>query len=468
MKQQFQPGGQASYSPTPSSALEVFHLENMDRDPDGFWRPRWGLKYLDSYAGAITHLSAHPNGAAVMLIYNSGNLAYWVNSVSKGDLDTGWPTTPVKACAAPGASDIWLAHKAAISSDSPAGLYQVNSSYIDAAVAGAPNGTWVETHNRVLFSINSQTNIVSWSDYDDHTTWPAANDSNKMPGSITAEALCESANNRSILFGQQGLTEVNGGSDAEISFSQMERLAVAMPAYCITKCGNIIIFLTPGPRFHKVEFGKAKPISQPVAKDLRSYPSITSLRSWYDATRNYFCVTNLSTNYTHIYSIAEDKWLGFWTYGDTQNQDIVGGACLTGANDQPYSLEYVYANTLLHRWDSTLYKDELTSTPGDAVSFRCAIEAKPDNGGNQAALKRCRSIYADVSGSWTWYLKHRNTVDGAWTTTTWGSTSGPGNITAPAKYEFREWTLRGVASSASDVKFRAVTADIQIVSEAKR
>ena len=466
MKQDFRPG-YASYSSTPSLPTEVFHLENMDRDVDGFWRPRWGLKYLDGYAGDITHLSAHPDGDAVMLIYNGGNLAYWVSPSTKGNLDTGWPTSFVKAAWAPGANPLWLAHKAGVTGADNS-LIKVDGSYSLNTVSGAPTGNWVANHNRVVFSIKNSTGIIRWSDYDDFATWPSGNDANKMPGSMTAEAIIDYGNNRSILFGQQGLTEVTGGSDDEISFAQLQNIAVAMPCHVITKCGDCIIFLVPGPRFVKFQGGRIQTISQPIAKDLRSYPSLTNLRCWHDAGRNYFCVTNLSTKYTHIYSVDEDRWLGFWTYSSDQGEPILGGASLTGANDQPYVLEFASAGERLCRWDSTLYKDEVDATPSNAVSFRCAIEAKPENSSDQRSLKRLRSIYADVAGSWTIYLKYRNTVDAAWTTVEWGTCTGPANITPPARYEFREWTLRAVANSASDVRFRSLSAEVQPVSEAKR
>lgn len=467
-EQPFKPGF-GTYSASPSSQMELYDIENMDRDPDGFWRPRWGLKFLHDFAGDITHISPHPTTQAVMLIYNSGTLAYWKTDDTTADLDTGWPTSFVKACSAPaGAADVWAAHKAGVNSTAGA-LTIVNSSYVDSTVAAAPNGNWVETHNRILFSINNLAKTIAWSDYDDYLTWPAANDANKMPRTGGPEAIVDYGNDRSILFGQNGLTEVTGGADDEISFAQLQNISVAMPAHVITKCGDCIIFMAPGPKLMKFQYGRVSRIDWPVNKDFRSWPSMTSLRCWHDASRNYFCVTNLSSYKTHIYSLDEDKWLGFWTYGAAQDESIVGGCSMTGANDQPYALEYVYVNDMLMRFDSTKTKDAIDATSGNDESFRCAIQARPTNLENQSTKKRLRSVYADVRGEWTITLQYRNNVDDSWTSVTWGTITGAGTIDPPARYEFREFTLRATANSggATTPIFRSLTPNIQIVSRDK-
>lgn len=473
METNFKPGN-ASYSSTPTQATEVFRLENMDRDVDGMYRPRWGMEHLQSFASACTHLSRHPNGHALMVIYAGGKLGYYnLTDSTLTELATGWPTTPVKAATAPGAPATWVAHKAGISSDTPGSLYEVDDTGTYAIVTDAPVGTWVETHNRILFSLNTDTNVIRWSDYDDYLVWPVANDATKMPGSMGAEAMVPYSNNRSVIFGQAGLFEVTGSVPEDIGFAQLQNLAVAMPATVIIRCGDCILFLCPGPRLLKFQFGRCTRIDWPVNKDFRALNSITDLRAWHDAGRNLFCLTDTAATpmTTYLYSLEEERWVGTWTAMDDGTEPIMGGASLTGANDQPYVLEYVALGLRLCRWDPTLYVDD--TGPSTSEAFWCRIETRPSNLDDQRSLKRIRGIYCDVSGLWYIKLKYRNTADAAWTTVDWGGTTGPGMIPAPSRIECREFTIFAEAPSntgtpATQPRFRALSVDVQTVSRAKR
>lgn len=237
-------------------------------------------------------------------------------------------------------------------------------------------------------------------------------------------------------------------------------------AACFARCRDRLFYLSPGPSIFLVGGGLQR-VDQPIFSLLkRESADVSDYQMFYDPLIDCLCVAPYVSggpNYTYLYSIAESRWIGIYSHADDERSicKAVNAGGLTDDDEEyrnrsPFACVVVAAGDLLSHYDSSVYGDELAAdTP---TAFPCALETAPE-GADQSpfVLKQLLGVYVDGTGTWTVKLKTRD-GGGAYTTTTIGSVSAPGWVHASLEtLSYSERIIRCEASSASGVRIKSMT-----------
>lgn len=464
-------------------------IQNLTKDSDGSWIPRFGLKLIKDYAHRIAMLGAAYQAKSDI----QRHVIYVVTEepkLYKGSLNTIASDTGTSLDASLASGDFSREQKNASvavgTSENPT-LTERRVCFAWQGIGGFDDPqVYDQTGNKVVtggaddvkgipFAHGNtlcflQKATIAWAKYGD------AYDLTNFDSYFTFLPP-EIGEGVGAFYWQEDVTYILGTTGAAImQGSPLEqslrfRVLTAPPAAlgsaaCFARCRDRLFYLSPGPSIFLVG-GGLKRVDEPIFSLLKKESAdVSNYQMFYDPLIDALCVAPFVSggpNYTYLYSLAEQKWIGVYSHADPTRS--IGKAVNAGGltnddaeyrNRSPFACVAVAAGDLLSHYDSNVYGDELTA--GSATAFTCALETAPD-GAMQSPFvyKQLLGVYVDGTGTWTVKLKVRD-GGGAYTESTIGSVSAPGwvhaSLDTPA---YSERIIRCEASSASGLRIKSMT-----------
>lgn len=464
-------GGLARAGVDPS---EAYWLENWQILRDGIYRPRFGLKWVKTMSGAVTDLSkAAGYNHNLMVISNSGSLDQLnIETEVLTNAGTGWPTTPISKCLAPGLTgNRWVGCKSPIGG-AVGTLYTWDGTTL--AALTCDQGNWVACHAdfavRVASGSTDPALAIQWSALGDVTNWPAQNARGPIPQMGTTDCVLPYSASESILLGPYGFGTLRGRNPDRPAWEMGENALLLTPMHLAVQCRDRIIIPAAGPSLLEyVPPGVPRRIELPLGLDLLLAQGGANLRAWYNPTLNLYCLTDKTQHHTYLYSIDLARWLGVWTHAGGSSFDLLGqadvdqGASTVDAATMPWGKSFLAAGSLILQIDPSIVTDAVSNIGNTA--FTCKVETQPSSGGDPSAHKQLNGIEVEGVGSYTPYYRYRDPGAGTWTTVT-EPTPGAWTFTAPGRFDFplssvtyRERVVGISATAASTLRFKSILVD---------
>lgn len=479
--------GSAGLVLLPGEKTQSPWIQNLTKDTDGSWIPRFGLKLIKDYGSRI---------AALGCIYQAKSdvqrhVIYAVTEepkLYKGALNAIASDTGTTIHASLASGDFSGEQKNAVvavgTSSNPTSTlkrvvysWQGIGGFADAqiydqvgakvtfdgstAVKGVPFA-----HGNTLCVIQKAT--ILWAKYGDAYDFTDLTYYTYLPPEI-GEGIGAMywQEDVSYIFGTQGAAIMQGSPlEQSLRFRVLTAPAAALgSAACMARCRDRLFYMAPGPSIYLVG-GGLKRIDANIFSLLKTGGDISNYQMFYDPLVDCLCVAYFVSggpNYTYLYSLEENKWVGVYVHA---NDDLsickavnAGGLTDDDAeyrNQSPMAAVVVAAGDTLAYYDSAVYGDELTA--GVTTAFPCALETAPEGADQTPFLDRqLRSVYVDGTGTWTIKLKVRD-GGGAYSTTTIGSVSAPGWVHASLESPvYKERIIRAEADSASTLRMKSLT-----------
>lgn len=478
-------GGFAYY---PNAREVAPTIQNLMRDHDGSWRPRYGLDLLRAMPARIAMLHG-----AYQATTNK-HMIYMLTQESKlyeGDLTAIGTATPIDMSAL-----IPLAN--------------FNSEFKNAAVCVGTSSNPTATEKRLLFSFPGfgvanqqvydqdggkvtdvsvadvkgapfthgntsmvvQKTTLAWSAYGDAYSWNLSTDYTYVPPEIgEGVAGVYWQNDISYVAGTTGWASITGSRPSEARYQVLNIPPIAGPAPThLARCRDRIFYLASGPAIYMLGAG-VKRIDEPIYPVLSTYGDASYFTLFYDPLIDCLCVTPLvdqtvysgRANDTFLFNLTEERWIGTYRHADStkgiSKAHLIGpvtNSTTVPRNAPPFGAVVVAASDLLQVYDFDLYADD--NSAGTATSFTCALEAGPDGIDQYPHVdKQLLDVYIDGSGTWTVKAKYRDAAGEAYTEVTLGTVAAPGWVYAdPEMPTYKERIIRIEASSASNLRVRMV------------
>ena len=441
-------------------------------DRDGTYRPRWGHRWLTTFAaGEIRHLSRIGGyNAYLMLIAGTDLQRVHVESLSASGLDSGWPTSPIAATIAVTSSgeNVWIACKTAIGGN-PNTLYKYVNGGALTAIASPSTGNYVGMHGYFAVKCKSgytDNTALRWSDLGDVDTWQVTSAKQPPPEIRTVDAIVPFSQRESLLFGPGGVASMVGTAVDSMSFQPISNVPIVTPMYHLCKCRDAVYFLSPGFQICRYRHpGVVERIDAPLNRLLDDAAGTSNLRSWYDPQTNCYVLWDRTSYTGYNFSIDQQRWVGATTFAVASTNmlgyvEIDQGASALDEATQPWGKGFVSAGARLLQVDPSLYTDGTGS--GTTSAYTCRVETKPGFGGYDPTVeKQCREVHVYGTGDWTVKLKSRSGPDASWTTTTLGTVTAPGRVYPSLSNmpSYTERTFLCEASSASGVRWASIAVD---------
>lgn len=505
--------GTGGFNVTPTDASQTPWLENMVSDPDGTWRPRYGLKWLKDYPGVyITMLSSwyHQSSSLQYLSFSTvSNSEHYLRHVNPSPLinfsnPSAFINRDVSATVDPGSispdlrsTSVAIGVPASSSANVKMFYSHVNSnsfqsseaiqSYTDVANQefmtdpSAKNISGLVYVQGFLWSHSYHVlcldgDIVRWCDYSDINSWPLAN-YKRLHGNygrgIAAAAL---SGNTSFIFCENGVLQLFGDIAARFRWAPSDIPTCVSPHGCVVSTGDKIFYMSPGPKLCVIGSDKSPRFDYAIAKDLREVDNVADLSAFYDPLHDAYCLSGRFAGgqaRTYLFDATEESWKGVFTYGDTGESFALHKAVNVGPRQDPakdyYNTTTPFAsvilaaisdegNSRLLTWDSTLFVDETSGSTSEG--FTCAIESSPAVGDDVFYDKVICDVYGEVHGTWEVKLYSRSDPYSSWNVASLGSISefSPWIHVDPYSADvYKERKIRLEASSTEGLRVRRVS-----------
>lgn len=476
MKERVTPG-RSGLARAGTSQDEAYWLENWQILRDGVYRPRFGLRHVKTMSGAITDLSkAAGYNANLMVISNSGSLdQVHVETGVVVNAGTGWPTSPISKCLAPGPSGaLWLGCKSAIGG-SVGDVCSWNGATL--TTLACDDGNWVACHAdfavRLASGEDDPALAIQWSALGDATDWPVQNARSPIPQMGSSDALLPYSASESVILGPYGFGTLRGRNPDRPAWEMGQNALLLTPMHLAVQCRDRIIIPGAGPTLLEyIPPGLPRSIQLPLGLDLLLAQGGANLRAWYNPTLNLYCLTDKTQHFTYLYSIDQARWIGSWKHAGGSSFDLLGqadidqGASAVDASTMPWGKSFLAAGSLILQMDPSYYKDATSSTLD--APFVCTVETQPRSG-EPSAHKVLNGIEVEGYGLFTPYYKFRQGPQAPWTTVT-EPNPGDWEFTAPGRFDFpltsntyREVVVGLTAEAHQDLRFKSIVIDEDVV-----
>jgi len=462
-------------------------IQNMTRDTDGSWIPRFGLKLIKDYPSRIAMLAsayqpksdvqrhvlyvvteepkiysgslntiAYDGGSSLDAGLNSGDFSGEQKNASVAVGTSSNPTATLKrVCFS------WQG----IGGFSDAQVYDQTGNKVQTGGGSDVKGIPFAHGNTLCFL---QKATIAWSAYGD------AYDLTDFDSFYTYLPP-EIGEGVGAFYWQEDVSYIIGTTGAAImQGSPLEqslrfRVLTAPPAAlgsaaCFARCRDRLFYLAPGPSIFLVG-GGLKRVDEPIFSLLKGNGDVSNYQMFYDPLIDALCVAVYIVNgpcYTYLYSLAENKWIGLYSHSDESRciGKAVNAGGLTDDDDEyrnrsPFATVAVAAGDLLEYYDSETYGDD---TGGGVSSFTVALETAPEGADEFPFVdKQLLDVYLDGTGDWTVKVKTRD-GGGSYTTTTIGTVTAPGWVHASLSSPvYKERIVRAEASSSSGLRLKSMT-----------
>lgn len=463
-------------------------IQNLVKDTDGSWIPRFGLKLIKDYSARIAMLgSAYQPKSGIqrhVLYVVTEEPKLYKGSLNTIASDTG--TTPHASLTSGDFSNEQKNASVAVgTSDNPTATekrvcfsWQGIGGFADAQIYDQTGGK-VQTgggtdvkgipfaHGNTLCFLQKATiawtaygNAYDLTDFDSFYTYLPPEIGEGVGAFYWQEDV-------SYIIGTTGACIMQG---SPLEQSLRFRVLTAPPAAlgsaaCFARCRDRLFYLAPGPSIFLVGGGLQR-VDQPIFSLLKGNGDVSNYQMFYDPLIDCLCVAIYVSGgpcYTYLYSLAENKWIGLYSHAD--NTRCIGKAVNAGGltnsdsayrNRSPFATVAVAAGDLLEYYDSETYGDDTAAATNTA--FPVALETAPEGAEEFPFIdKQLLDVYVDGTGDWTVKVKTRD-GGGSYTTTTIGTVTAPGWVHASSSSPvYKERIVRAEASSASGVRIKSMT-----------